>query len=142
MSAVKKIMKDHEMNITLPANPTLLVGRLMLAFIFILSGWNKIGGFACTQKFMESQGVPGMLLPLVIAAELGLGLLIAVGYKTRLAAIGLAGFTLIAGYLFHFKPAEPMQMVSFMKNIAITGGFLALAFSGAGGWSLDGRSKD
>jgi putative oxidoreductase len=129
------------MNITLPANPTLLAGRLMLAIVFILAGWSKIGGFAGTQKYMESQGVPGMLLPLVIAAELGLGLLVAVGYKTRLAAIGLAGFTLVAGLLFHFKPADPMQMTAFMKNIAITGGFIALAITGAGGWSLDARAK-
>jgi putative oxidoreductase len=129
------------MNITLPANPTLLAGRLILAIVFILAGWSKIGGFAGTQKYMESQGVPGMLLPLVIAAELGLGLLVAVGYKTRLAAIGLAGFTLVAGLLFHFKPADPMQMTAFMKNIAITGGFIALAITGAGGWSLDARAK-
>jgi putative oxidoreductase len=129
------------MNFALPANPTLLVGRLMLALIFILSGWNKIGGFAGTQAYMESQGVPGALLPVVIALELGLGLLIAVGFKTRLAAIILAGFTLLAGLLFHFKPADPMQMVSFMKNIAIVGGFLALAVTGAGGWSLDERAR-
>jgi putative oxidoreductase len=130
------------MNFTLPANPTLLVSRLMLALIFVLAGWSKIGGFAGTQKYMESQGVPGMLLPLVIAVELGLGLLIAVGYKTRLAAIGLAGFTLVAGLLFHFKPADPMQMTAFMKNVAITGGFIVLAITGAGGWSLDARNKD
>jgi putative oxidoreductase len=129
------------MNFTLPANPTLLVSRLMLALIFVLAGWSKIGGFAGTQKYMESQGVPGMLLPLVIAVELGLGLLIAVGYKTRLAAIGLAGFTLVAGLLFHFKPADPMQMTAFMKNVAITGGFIVLAITGAGGWSLDARNK-
>jgi len=116
-----------------------LVGRVMLAAIFVQAGWGKIWSYGGTAKYMESQGVPGMLLPLVIAVELVGGLLVAVGWQTRLAAIALAGFTLAAGLLFHFQPADQGQMIHFMKNIAITGGFLVLAMTGAGAWSLDGR---
>ncbi|HXF53046.1 MAG TPA: DoxX family protein [Hyphomicrobiaceae bacterium] len=116
-----------------------LLGRVMLAAIFVQSGWGKVWGYESTAKYMESRGVPGMLLPLVIVVELVGGLMVAAGWQTRLAAIALAGFTLLAGLLFHFQPADQGQMIHFMKNIAITGGFLVLAMAGAGGWSLDGR---
>jgi putative oxidoreductase len=125
------------MNINIPHAPALLVARLLLAYIFIMAGYGKIGGFAGVQQYMAGAGVPGALLPVVIAVELGLGLLIAVGYQTRLAALGLAIFTLVAGYLFHFKPADMGQMIHFNKNLAISGGLLALAVAGAGSWALD-----
>ncbi|MCB1492012.1 MAG: DoxX family protein [Rhodobiaceae bacterium] len=117
----------------------LLAGRILLSIIFVLSGFTKITGYAGTQQYMEMFGVPGALLPLVIATEFGLGLALVVGFKTRLAAIGLAGFTIIAGFIFHSNFADQMQMIMFLKNLAITGGLLALATSGAGAWSLDGR---
>jgi putative oxidoreductase len=122
-------------------NLALLAGRVMLSAMYVMGGYNKLMGFGSggTQKYMESQGVPGMLLPLVIATELGFGLMILFGFKTRIAAFMLAGFTLIAGLLFHYKPADPMQMIMFMKNIAITGGFLALMVAGAGAYSVDGK---
>jgi putative oxidoreductase len=118
-----------------------LVGRIMLAAIFIQAGWNKIWGYEGTAKYMESAGVPGLLLPLVIIVELGGGLLVAAGWQTRLASIALAGFTLLAALLFHNPLADPSQMVQFMKNIAITGGFLVLATAGPGAWSVEGRSS-
>ena len=126
-------------------NLTTLAGRALLAAIFILSGYGKLMGYmdaaayAKTTGYMESAGVPGALFPLVIAAELGGGLLILIGFQTRLIALFMALFTLAAGVLFHYKPADSMQMVHFMKNLAITGGFLMLAAHGAGAWSLDGR---
>lgn len=113
-----------------------LIGRILLALMFVLGGYSKIGGYAGTQAYMASAGVPGALLPLVIITELLGGLLIVVGYKTRLVALALAGFTLIAGLLFHMAP-DPVQKIMFMKNLAITGGFLVLFASGAGRWSLD-----
>jgi putative oxidoreductase len=125
------------MNINIPAAPALLAARLLLAYIFILAGYGKIGGFAGVQQYMAGAGVPGTLLPVVIAVELGLGLLIAVGYQTRIAALGLAVFTLIAGVMFHFKPADMGQMIHFNKNLAMAGGLLALAVSGAGAWAVD-----
>lgn len=83
--------------------------------------------------------MPGILLPLVILTELGGGLLILVGWQTRIVAFLMAGFTLLAALLFHFKTGDRNQMIHFMKNIAIAGGFLSLVANGAGAWSVDGR---
>ena len=116
-----------------------LVGRILLSLIFFTSGMSKIGGYAATQGYMESQGVPGMLLPLVIALEVLAPLLIAVGWQTRLAALALAAFSIAAAVLFHADFGNQMQMIMFMKNISIAGGFLLLAAHGAGEWSLDRR---
>jgi putative oxidoreductase len=115
-----------------------LLGRLLISVIFIMAGWSKIGGYAGTQAYMESMGVPGMLLPVVIATELGGGLLVLFGLWARAAAFALAGFSLLAGALFHFKPDDQMQMMILMKNFAIAGGFLFLVARGAGALSLDG----
>ena len=116
-----------------------LLGRFGLAFIFVVSGVGKLGaGYAGTQQYMEAMGVPGALLPLVILAELGGGLAIAAGFLTRWAALGLAVFSVASGVLFHYQSADPMQMISFMKNLAIAGGFLVLAAHGAGALSVDG----
>lgn len=124
-------------------NATALAARLLLAFIFVFSGYNKIGAYAGVAGFMESRGVPGLLLPLVIVAEIGLGLMLIVGYRLRLAALGLAGFTLIAGVIFHFVPGNQNEMTHFFKNVTIVGGLLALVALGGGAWTLDRRlSKD
>ncbi len=115
------------------------VARLFLAQIFLLSGIFKISGYAGTQGYMEAMGVPGMLLPLVILLEVGGGLAIIAGWQTRLVSVVLAVFTLVAAAIFHNNLADQMQMIMFMKNIAITGGFILLAVHGAGGYSLDER---
>jgi putative oxidoreductase len=118
-----------------------LAGRVLLSLIFIQSGFGKLTGYAGTQAYMESAGVPGILLPLVIIVELVGGLAIVVGWRTRLWAVLLAGFSLLSALLFHFKPDEQMQMILFMKNVAIAGGFLLLVAHGAGALSLDARSR-
>jgi len=121
-------------------NSATLAGRILLASIFLAAGLGKLGaGYAGTQAYMASQGVPGALLPLVIALEIGGAALLIAGWWTRLAALALAGFTLVAAALFHANFAEPMQQILFLKNVAIAGGFLVLAAYGAGGWSLDAR---
>lgn len=120
-------------------NLSLLIARLPVGIMFALAGWSKIGGYAGTQKFMESAGVPGALLPLVIASELALGLALIAGFKTRWAALGLAGFTLLASFLFHFKLSDQVQFLFFMKNMAITGLLFALVAAGAGAFSVDGK---
>jgi putative oxidoreductase len=114
-----------------------LAGRILISVIFIMAGWGKIGGYAGTAAYMESMGVPGALLPLVIATELGGGILVVLGLWTRLAALGLAGFSVLAGLLFHFKPDDQMQMMILMKNVAMGGGFLVIAAHGARALSLD-----
>ncbi|MGL5041284.1 MAG: DoxX family protein [Aeromonas sp.] len=117
----------------------LLVSRLLLALMFVMAGWGKIGGYAGTQGYMEAMGVPGAILPLVILLELGGGLAIMLGLFTRSLSVLLAGFTLMAAFIFHYQPSEQMQMMMFMKNLSIAGGFLALAAVSAGAFSLDAR---
>lgn len=114
-----------------------LLARLGLAAIFIMAGLNKIGGYAGTVAYMESMGVPGILLPAVIALEVLGGAAIVVGYLTRLAAAGLAVFCLLTALLFHLNFADQMQFILFWKNIAIGGGFLLLVANGAGAFSID-----
>lgn len=114
--------------------PAALLGRLLLALIFIVEGWLKVSDYAGTQGYMEAAGVPGALLPLVILTELGGGILVAVGLLSRLAAIALMGFCLLTALLFHMAPD---QTVHFYKNLAMAGGFLTLAAHGPGAWSLD-----
>ena len=116
-----------------------LAARILLAHIFVLAGLNKIVGYSGTQGYMESMGVPGMLLPLVILVELGAGLALMLGWQTRWAALGLAGFSVLAALIFHNNLDEQMHMIMFMKNLAIAGGLLLLAEHGAGAYSLDNR---
>jgi putative oxidoreductase len=116
---------------------TSLLGRLGLSLIFIISGWGKIAGYAATQQYMESVGVPGALLPLVIALELGGGLAILGGAFTRWVALALAAFSLAAAALFHGNLGDANQAIAFWKNLAMAGGFLMLVANGAGAFSLD-----
>ncbi|SEA17400.1 DoxX family protein [Microbulbifer marinus] len=118
-----------------------LLGRVLMSLMFITAGWNKIGGYEGTQAYMESAGVPGILLPLVILVELGGGLAILLGFFTRWSALALALFCLASAFLFHYVPGDQGQMISFMKNITIAGGFFILACAGAGKLSLDHRLR-
>jgi len=116
-----------------------VIARVLLAHIFVLAGISKITAYAGTQGYMESAGVPGMLLPLVILLEAGGGLALIVGWQTRLMSYTLAGFTVIAAIIFHSNLGDQMQMIMFMKNFAIAGGLLLLAEHGAGAFSLDNK---
>ena len=113
------------------------IGRLFLSIIFIFSGFTKVIGYAATQGYMESMGVPGMLLPLVIALELFGGIAIFLGFKARLIALLFVGFNIISALLFHQFWIDESQMNPFMKNIAIAGGFLMIFAHGAGAYSID-----
>lgn len=114
-----------------------LAARFLLALIFVLAGYDKIGGYEGTQQYMEAFGVPGGLLPLVILAELGAGLAIVFGFLTRISAAALALFCIVSGVIFHGNFDEPMQQILFMKNIAIAGGMLMLVAHGPGKLSVD-----
>ncbi len=118
-------------------NLVVLLAQLLLAFIFVDEGWLKITNYTGTVGYMESYGVPGILLPLVILTELGGGLLVAFGLFARYAAFALAGFALLTALFFHWNFGDPDQVIHFMKNLAIAGGFLLLTAFGAGAWSLD-----
>ena len=117
------------------------VARIMISLIFITSGLSKISGFTGTQGYMEAMGVPGALLPVVIALELLGGLAVMLGWHTRVAAFLLAGFSLLSALLFHANFGDQMQMIMFMKNVAIAGGFLMIVSMGGGAFALDNRSR-
>lgn len=116
-----------------------LCGRVLLALMFVVAGYGKIGGYEGTQGYMEAMGVPGMVLPLVIVLELGGGLAIIAGWQTRIVAVLLAGFCLVAAIIFHLDFADPMESILFMKNLSVAGGFLLLAAYGPGALALDNR---
>ncbi|MBE7369817.1 DoxX family protein [Ramlibacter pallidus] len=125
-----------------------LVGRILLAWLFVPAGWSKIAGFAGTAGYIASKGLPmpEVLAAAAIVAELGLGLLLLVGWQTRWAALGLAIFVAVITPIFHNYWAMPeaqqmMQKQAFGKNFAIVGGFLAFAAFGAGRFSIDGRRR-
>ncbi|XVJ69057.1 MAG: DoxX family protein [Rhizobacter sp.] len=132
-----------------PPNPTLaLIGRVLLALMFVLAGISKIGGFDGTVGFIASKGLPlpSLLAVATIALELLGGLALMVGWQTRWAALALALFTLVASVIFHnfwALPAEQqmVQQLMFMKNLSVAGGMLVLSAFGAGAYSLDGRSR-
>ena len=122
-------------------NPSIasLIARIAMALLFLPAGLSKIGGYAGTAGYMDSQGVPGILLPAVIAVEVIGGTALLAGFQTRYAAWALAAFTLVAAVLFHRNLGDQMQAIMFFKNIAIVGGLIALAALGAGAYSVDGR---
>jgi putative oxidoreductase len=113
-----------------------LVGRVLIAALFVLSGWGKISGYAGTQAYMQSAGVSGALLPLVIVVELVGGIAVVAGLFTRVAALLLAAFSILAALLFH-AGADQLQHIMFLKNLGLAGGFLFLVANGAGRLSVD-----
>ena len=118
-----------------------VASRVLLAHIFVISGWSKIAGYAGTQAYMTSVGLPGAFLPLVIALELLGGVALIVGFHTRWVALALAAFSIVAALIFHNNFADQMQMIAFMKNLAIAGGLLVLSQTGAGAPSVDAAKR-
>jgi putative oxidoreductase len=112
----------------------LALARAMLAYLFVVEGYGKIVSYNAVADYMRQNGVVSTLLPLVIVTELGGGLLVLFGFKTRWAAVALGGFCLLTALLFHMAAEETVQ---FQKNVAMAGGFLALATAGPGPWSVD-----
>lgn len=119
----------------------LLLGRILIAAIFITSGYSKITGYAGMAQYIASLGVPGALLPLIILWELGGGLAILLGFFTRPVALTLAVYCVLTAVLVHYHPQDQMQMINFMKNLTMTGGFIYVAVTGAGAFSLDRKLK-
>jgi len=130
------------------SNAAALAGRFLLALIFIVAGFSKIGGFGGTVGYIASKGLPlpQLLAVGTIVLEIVAGAALLIGYRARWAAAALAAFTVLATVLFHnywAMPAEQQQVqqLMFMKNLAITGGLLMVAVLNAGGWSLDARRR-
>jgi putative oxidoreductase len=119
--------------------PTLLVARILLGLLFVLAGVGKLGDVAGFGGYMASGGVPAALAWPVVLFEIGAGLALIAGVFTRPAALALAGFCVLSGLLYHFDPADQMQMTQLLKNLALAGGYLALFVTGPGALSLDAR---
>ena len=127
-------------------NPLSLVGRALLALLFVPAGFGKIAGFAGTAGYIASKGVPlsELAAAIAIAVEVGLGLMLLAGLKARWAALGIAFFTVVVTFIFHnfwaVEAAQQMQQQqAFFKNIGVVGGLLLVAAFGPGAWSLDGK---
>ena len=116
------------------------IGRVFIALIFVMSGLNKLGNYANTAGWMDAMGVPDGLLPVVIVLEVLGGLAIIIGWQTRIASFLLAGFCILSALLFHNNLGDQNEMIQFMKNVAMAGGFLFLTAHGAGKFSLDNRA--
>ena len=116
-----------------------LIGRIFISLIFLIAGVGKIFNYEGTIGYMESFGIPGYLLIPAIIIEILFPLLVIIGYKTKLAAIILALFTISLAIIFHTDFSNQMQLMSFLKNFAIAGGFLIIFVRGAGKYSIDQR---
>ena len=112
-------------------------GRIFLSTIFLFEGINKIFNYESTIKYMESFNVPELLAIPTIILEILFPLLLIIGYQTKLSALVLAIFTFTTALIFHTDFTNQMQLISFLKNFAIAGGFLILFINGAGKYSLD-----
>ncbi|MBD2810087.1 DoxX family protein [Xenorhabdus sp. Vera] len=120
----------------------LLVARILISVLFIIAGYGKLGdAYAGTQEFMEAMKVPGILLPLTILLELGGGLAIMFGLLTRTTAVFTFIFCILTSILFHHDFADNINQTMFLKNLAISAGYLMLAIMGPGKFSIDGVLK-
>ena len=119
----------------------LLLGRILMVAIFLSAGYAKLTHYDYMQGYMVSLGLPSWSMPFIILWELGGGLAILLGFFTRPVALLLAAFCVISGFLAHLHPADQEQMINFMKNVSMTGGFLYMAMTGAGAYSLDAKLK-
>jgi putative oxidoreductase len=119
-------------------SPTIeLAGRALLASLFVLEGLNKLSNFEAAQTYMTAFGLPRQILPLAIAVELGGGILIVLGWQTRIAAFVLALFCATAAVIFHTKFGDGNQLIHFEKDLALAGAFLIVCARGAGRYSVD-----
>ena len=123
------------------ANILDLVGRIFISSIFLLSGINKIQNYEGSHSWMESLGVPGILLIPAIVLEVLAPILIMVGYRVKISAALLSLFCIATAIIFHTDFSNQMQFISFFKNIGLAGGFLFLVINGAKDFSIDKKFK-
>jgi putative oxidoreductase len=149
MSTKKEFEMYRNNEINTAHDAMALIGRLLVAYLFVPSGFGKLMGFAGTVGYIASKGVPlpEVCAAIAVFAELGLGLALLVGFQARWVALGLAIFVVVITPIFHNYWAVPdaqvmMQKLNFTKNLAITGGLLAYAAFGAGRFSVDGMFRN
>ena len=118
-----------------------LIGRVLISSLFLVSAFNKIFSIGGSMDWMEGFGVPGFLIYPAIILEIILPLFVIVGYRARISAGLLAIFCLATAFIFHLDFSNQMQLVSFLKNIGLAGGFLFIVVNGTRDWSVDREKK-
>ena len=114
-----------------------LVGRILIGLLFLIAGLGKTGDVAGFSGYLASGGLPAFLAWPAVIFEIAVGILLIIGYQTRIVSLATAAFCVVAGLLYHFAPADQMQMAMFLKNLAIAGGLLMFAIHGPGRFALD-----
>tara|TARA_B100001057_G_scaffold59656_1_gene52858 strand:+ start:222 stop:608 length:387 start_codon:yes stop_codon:yes gene_type:complete len=117
------------------------IGRIFISAIFLISAYNKIFSIDGSMSWMEGFGIPGFLLYPAIVLEIILPLFIIIGYRARISAGLLAIFCLVTAFIFHLDFEDPMQKISFLKNIGLAGGFLFIVINGTKDWCVDTKKK-
>lgn len=120
-------------------NTALLAARVLLALLFIMAGIGKLGDVQGFGAYMATGGIPAFLAWPVVLFEILAGIALLVGLQTRVVALALGAFCVASGLLYHFDPADQMQMTQLLKNLGLAGGYLALAVTGPGAWSVDAK---
>ena len=123
------------------ANLLDLIGRILISALFLISAFNKVFNLDGSMGWMESFGVPGFLIFPAIVIEIILPILVIVGYQARIAAGVLATFCLLTAFIFHFDFSDQSQLVSFLKNFGLAGGFLFIVANGTKDWAVDKEKK-
>ena len=118
-----------------------LFGRILISALFLISAYNKIFSIDGSMSWMDGFGIPGFLLYPAIALEIILPLCIIIGYQARIAAGLLAIFCLATAFIFHLDFMDPMQKISFLKNIGLAGGFLFIVANGTKDWAIGAKKK-
>lgn len=123
------------------ANVLDLIGRILISALFLISAYNKIFNLEGSMNWMEGFGVPSFLIFPAIAIEIILPVLVIIGYQARLAAGILSIFCILTAFVFHFDFSNQSQLISFLKNIGLAGGFLFIVANGTKDWSVDKEKK-
>jgi len=118
-----------------------LMGRIFISLIFLLSGYNKIFNYGDTVSWMEGFGIPGFLLWPAIFLEIIFPILVIIGYRTQISSVLLAIFCITTALIFHFDFDNQMQIIAFLKNLGLAGGFLFIAAHGPKDWAIDKKKK-
>lgn len=118
-----------------------LLGRVFISALFLVSAYNKIFNIEGSMEWMENLNVPGLLIYPAILLEIILPIFIILGYKVRFAASILSLFCISTAFLFHFDFSNQSEVISFLKNIGLAGGFLFIVVNGAKDWSVTKNKK-
>ena len=118
-----------------------LIGRLLISVLFLISAYNKILSIDGTMSWMEGYNISGFLLYPAIVLEIILPLFIIIGYQAKLSASLLAIFCIATAFIFHYDFSDQTQIIAFLKNISLAGGFLFIVAIGTRDWSVDQKKK-